>query len=142
VSLLLGFGTYMAQVAEVTIAKDGTVKVPRIVCAVDCGIVVNPDTVKAQVQGGIVYGLSAALYGQITLKEGRVEQSNFDNYQALRIDEMPRVEAHIVPSREAPGGIGEPSTSGIAPAVINAVFAATGQRLRQLPIDPDRLKGA
>ena len=142
VSLLLGFGTYMAQVAEVTIAKDGTVKVPRIVCAVDCGIVVNPDTVKAQVQGGIVYGLSAALYGQITLKDGRVEQSNFDNYQALRIDEMPRVEVHIVPSREAPGGIGEPSTSGIAPAVVNAVFAATGQRLRQLPIDPDRLKGA
>ncbi|GLK84548.1 xanthine dehydrogenase family protein molybdopterin-binding subunit [Ancylobacter defluvii] len=142
VSLLLGFGTYMAQVAEVEIGKDGAVKVSRIVCAVDCGVVINPDTVKAQVQGGIVYGLSAALYGQITLKDGRVEQSNFDSYQALRIEEMPAIEVHIVESREAPGGIGEPSTSGVAPAVVNAVFAATGQRLRQLPIDPDRLKGA
>ncbi|MBS7541671.1 xanthine dehydrogenase family protein molybdopterin-binding subunit [Ancylobacter oerskovii] len=142
VSLLFGFGTYMAQVAEVEIGKDGAVKVPRIVCVVDCGVVINPDTIKAQVQGGIVYGLTAALYGEITLKDGRVEQSNFDSYQALRIEEMPQIEVHIVESREAPGGLGEPSTAGVAPAVVNAVFAATGQRLRQLPIDPDRLKGA
>ncbi|GAB4067645.1 xanthine dehydrogenase family protein molybdopterin-binding subunit [Ancylobacter sonchi] len=142
IAVLFGFGTYMAQVADVEIGKDGAVKVRRIVCSVDCGVVVNPDTVKAQVQGGIVYGLSAALYGQITLKDGRVEQSNFDNYQALRIEEMPEIEVHIVDSREAPGGMGEPSTAGVAPAVVNAIFAATGQRLRQLPIDPDRLKGA
>ncbi|HTJ02686.1 MAG TPA: xanthine dehydrogenase family protein molybdopterin-binding subunit [Methylovirgula sp.] len=139
VALIFGFGTYIAQVAEVAVDKDGTVSVKRVVCAVDCGTVVNPDTVKAQVEGGIIYGLTAALYGEITLKNGRVEQSNFDNYQALRINEAPEIEVHIVDSHEAPGGMGEPSTSAIMPAVVNAVYAATGKRLRKLPIDSAQL---
>jgi isoquinoline 1-oxidoreductase beta subunit len=142
VSVLFGFGTYLAQVADVTVADDGKVRVDKVVCAVDCGVVINPDTVVAQIQGGIVYGLTAALYGEITLAKGRVEQSNFDDYPALRIDEMPTVEVHIVRSQEAPGGMGEPGTSAIAPAVANAIFAATGKRLRKLPVDPALLKRA
>jgi isoquinoline 1-oxidoreductase beta subunit len=110
-----------------------------VVCTVDCGMVVNPDTVKAQVEGGIIYGLTAALYGEITLKNGRVEQSNFDNYQALRINEAPKIEVYIVDSQEKPGGMGEPATSAIMPAVVNAVYAATGKRLRKLPIDASQL---
>jgi isoquinoline 1-oxidoreductase subunit beta len=140
IALLHGFGTYLAQVAEVTVAPDGKVRINRVVCAVDAGIIVNPDTVKAQIEGGIMFGLTAALYGQVTLKRGRVEQSNFDSYQMLRIDEAPAVEVHIVESKEEPGGIGEPGTSGIAPAVANAIFAATGKRLRKLPIDPETLR--
>ena len=132
----------MAQVAEVDVAQDGEVRVRRVVCAVDCGTVVNPDTVEAQVQGAIIFGITAALYGEITLKNGRVEQGNFDTYQILRIDEAPKVEVHIVQSREAPGGIGEPGTATIAPAVVNAIFAATGKRLRKLPIDTAQLKAA
>jgi isoquinoline 1-oxidoreductase beta subunit len=139
-SLLLGFGTYMAQVAEVAVDKQGQVRVKRVVCAVDCGTTVNPDTVKAQIEGGIMYGLSAALTGEITIKDGRVEQGNFDSYTVLRIDEAPAVEVYRVESGEAPGGMGEPATSGIAPAVVNAVFAATGKRLRKLPIDATQLK--
>jgi isoquinoline 1-oxidoreductase beta subunit len=142
VSLLFGFGTYMAQVAEVSVAADGSVRVHRVVCAVDAGTIVNPDTVTAQVEGGIVYGLSAALYGEITFKDGRVEQGNFDSYPVLRIDEAPVVETHIVASSADPGGMGEPSTAGIAPAVANAVFAATGTRLRKLPLKPSGLKRA
>ena len=142
VSVIVGFGSYVAQVAEVAVAEDGSVRVERVVCAVDCGTVVNPDTVTAQMQGGIMYGLTAALYGEITLKDGRVEQGNFDTYQILRIDEAPKVEVHIVPSDAAPGGIGEPGTATIAPAVVNAVFAATGKRLRKLPIDTGQLKSA
>jgi isoquinoline 1-oxidoreductase subunit beta len=134
------FGTYMAQVAEVAVSPDGEVTVKRVVCAVDCGIVVNPDTVEAQVQSAIVYGLSAALWGEITLKDGRVEQSNFNNYRALRINEMPAVEVHIVRNGEAPGGMGEPGTCALPPAVTNAIFAATGVRLRKLPIDASKLK--
>jgi isoquinoline 1-oxidoreductase beta subunit len=134
------FGSFMAQVAEIDVAKDGGVKVKRITCAVDCGIAINPNTIEAQVQSAIVYGLSAALYGQITLKDGRVEQSNFHDYQALRINEMPAIEVHIVQSSEAPGGMGEPGTSALPPAVINAIFAATGVRLRKLPIDTSKLK--
>ena len=134
------FGTYMAQVAEVDVAKDGSVKVKRIICAVDCGIAINPNTIEAQVQSAIVYGLSAALYDQITLKDGRVEQSNFHDYQALRINEIPVIEVHIVKSNEAPGGMGEPGTSALPPAVTNAIFAATGVRLRKLPIDTSKLK--
>ncbi len=122
--------------------KDGRVRVERVVCAVDCGTVVNPDTVAAQMQGGIIYGLTAALYGEITIKDGRVEQGNFDSYQSLRIDEAPKIEVYIVPSGEAPGGIGEPGTAAIAPAVVNAIFAATGKRLRKLPIDTGQLKSA
>ena len=127
------FGTYVAQVAEVTVAPNGKVKVDRIVCAVDCGTPINPDVITAQMEGGIGFGLGAALYGAITLKDGQVEQTNFDAYQVLRIDEMPKVEVHIVPSPEAPTGVGEPGVAPVGPAVANAVFAATGKRLRVLP---------
>ena len=130
----------MAQVAEVEVSRTGAVRVRRVVCAVDCGTVVNPDTVRAQIQSAIMFGITAALYGNITLKDGRVEQSNFDTYQILRIDEAPAIEVHIVQSREPPGGMGEAGTSAIVPAVTNAVFAATGKRLRKLPIDPTELK--
>jgi len=142
VSVIFGFGAYVAQVAEVSVDKDGQVHVQRVVCAVDCGQMVNPDTVTAQMEGGLIYGLTAALHGEITLKNGRVEQSNFDTYQAVRIDEAPAIEVHLIDSREAPGGVGEPSTSTIAPAVINAIYAATGKRLRKLPINPEELKPA
>src|SRR5215469_1375966 len=142
VSLVHGFGTYIAQVAEVSVDKDGQVKTHRVVAAVDCGHTINPDTIKAQIEGGIMYGLTAVLYGDITIKDGGVEQSNFDSYQALRMDEAPEVEVHIVESSEAPGGIGEPGTAALAPAIVNAVFAATGKRLRRLPIDPSALKSS
>ncbi|MBI3450145.1 MAG: xanthine dehydrogenase family protein molybdopterin-binding subunit [Acidobacteria bacterium] len=128
------FGSYVAQVAEVSVADDGTIRVHRVVCAVDCGRVVNPDTVAAQMEGGIVFGLSAALYGEITLDKGRVQQRNFDEYPVLRMDAMPEVEVHIVPSDEEPSGVGEPAVPVIAPAVANALFAATGRRLRRLPL--------
>jgi isoquinoline 1-oxidoreductase beta subunit len=140
VSVQFAFATYMAQVAEVEVAKDGAVRVRRVVCAVDCGTVVNPDTVRAQIEGAIIFGITAALYGEITLKGGRVEQSNFDTYQVLRMNEAPAIEVHIVQSFEPPGGMGEPGTSAIAPAVTNAIFAATGKRLRKLPIDTTALK--
>jgi isoquinoline 1-oxidoreductase subunit beta len=140
VSVQFAFRNYMAQVAEVEVSKDGAVRVRRVVCAVDCGTVINPDTVRAQIQGAIMFGITAALHGEITLKNGRVEQSNFDTYQILRINEAPAVEAHIVPSSEPPGGMGEPGTSAIVPAVINAIFAATGKRLRKLPIESAALK--
>jgi isoquinoline 1-oxidoreductase subunit beta len=140
VSVQFAFATYMAQVAEVEVSKDGAVRVRRVVCAVDCGIVVNPDTVRAQMQSAIMFGITAALYGEITLKNGRVEQSNFDNYQILRINEAPEVEVHIVQSQEPPGGMGEAGTSLIVPAVANAIFAATGKRLRKLPVDSAMLK--
>jgi isoquinoline 1-oxidoreductase beta subunit len=128
------------RVAEVDVAKDGSVKVKRITCALDCGIAINPNTIEAQVQSAIVYGLSAALYDQITLKDGRVEQSNFHDYPAPRINEIPVIEVHIVKSSEAPGGMGEPGTSALPPAVTNAIFAATGVRLRKLPVDASKLK--
>ena len=140
VALQFVFGTYMAQVAEVEVAKDGAVRVRRVVCAVDCGTVVNPDTVRAQIQGAVMFGITAALYGEITLKDGRVEQSNFDSYQILRINEAPAVEVHIVQNAETPGGMGEAGTSAIVPAVANAIFAATGKRLRKMPVDQTALK--
>jgi isoquinoline 1-oxidoreductase subunit beta len=140
ISLQHAFETYMAQVAEVEVLRNGAVRVRRVVCAVDCGTVVNPDTVRAQIQSAIIFGITAALYGNITLKDGRVEQTNFDTYQILRIDEAPVIDVHIVQSREPPGGMGEAGTSAIVPAVTNAVFAATGKRLRKLPIDPAELK--
>jgi len=140
VSLQLAFATYMAHVAEVEVAKNGAVRVRRVVCAVDCGTVVNPDTVRAQVEGAVIFGISAALYGEITLKNGRVEQANFDTYKPLRMDEVPAIEVHIVPSREPPGGMGECGTSAIVPAVANAIFAATGTRLRKMPVDAAALK--
>jgi len=140
VSVQFAFATYMAQVAEVEVARDGAVRVRRVVCAVDCGTVVNPDTVQAQIQSAIMFGATAALYGAITLKDGRVEQSNFHDYRVLRMNEAPAVEVHIVRSSEPPGGMGEAGTSCIVPAVTNAVFAATGKRLRKLPIDGSALK--
>jgi isoquinoline 1-oxidoreductase beta subunit len=128
------FNSFVAQVVEVKMNKDGTFKVARVVCAVDCGVAVNPDVIKAQMEGGIGFALSAALYGEITLKDGRVEQSNFHDYRPLRIDEMPQVDVFIVPSGEKPTGVGEPGVPPVAPAVANALFAATGQRLRNLPL--------
>jgi isoquinoline 1-oxidoreductase beta subunit len=140
VSLQFVFATYMAHVAEVEVSIDGDVRVRRVVCAVDCGTVVNPDTVRAQIESGIMFGITAALYGEITLKGGRVEQNNFDSYQMLRMNEAPTVEVHIVSSSEPPGGMGEAGTSAIVPAVANAIFAATGKRLRKMPVDARLLK--
>jgi isoquinoline 1-oxidoreductase beta subunit len=140
VSLQHAFATYMAQIAEVEVSKDGAVRVRRVVCAVDCGTAVNPDTVRAQVMSAIVFGITAALHGEITLKNGRVQQANFDSYQMLRMNEAPAVEVHIIASSEPPGGMGECGTSCIVPAVANAVFAATGNRLRRMPVDPAMLR--
>ena len=133
VSVVNNIGSHTVQIAEVSVEK-GIVKVHRVVCAVDCGAVVNPAGVAQQIASGIAFGLSAALKGGVTIKNGRVEQGNFDQYDVVRMDEMPQVEVHIVHSQAAPGGIGEASTPGIAPAVCNAIFAATGKRIRQLPI--------
>jgi isoquinoline 1-oxidoreductase beta subunit len=127
-------GSYLSQIAEVEVSKEGEVRVRRVVCAVDCGQIVNPDTIVAQIEGGIIFGISAALWGEITLKNGRVEQNNFNDYRVLRINETPLIEVHLVKSTEAPGGIGEPGTIGIAPAMVNAIFALTGKRIRKLPI--------
>ena len=134
IALLHAFGSYIAQVAEVVVSKQGEVRVPRVVCAVDCGVIVNPDTVKAQMESGIIFGISGALWGEITFKDGRVEQHNFNDYRVLRINEAPVIEVHLVQSSEAPGGIGEPGTSAVMPAVANAIFAATGKRIRRLPV--------
>lgn len=142
IAVAQSFGSYVAEVAEISVGKDGKVKVHRVVGAVDCGMIVNPEIIKRQVESAIVFGLSAALYGKISFKDGKVEQSNFHDYPMLRIDEMPKVEVHIVASDEKPGGIGEPGLPPIAPAVTNAVFAATGKRLRKLPIDAGELKQA
>lgn len=140
VALQFVFGSYMAHVAEIEVASDGAVRVRRVVCAVDCGTVVNPDTVRAQIESGVMFGITAALHGEITLENGRVAQANFDSYPILRIDEAPRVEAHIIESTETPGGLGEAGTSLIVPAVANAIFAATGKRLRKMPVDRAALK--
>jgi isoquinoline 1-oxidoreductase beta subunit len=134
IAVVFSFGSWCAEVAEVSVAADGTPKVHRVVAAIDCGMTVNPDIVKRQVESAIVYGLTAALYGKISFKDGRVEQSNFHDYRMLRMNEMPKVEVHIVPSKEAPGGVGEPGTPPVAPAVANAIFAATGKRIRKLPL--------
>jgi len=127
------FKTFVAQVAEVSVDDRGQVRVDRVVCAVDCGTPINPDVIAAQMEGGIGFGISAALYGAITLKDGRVEQSNFNDYRVLRMNEMPKVEVHIVPSTEAPTGVGEPGVAPVGPAVANAIFAATGRRVRIFP---------
>ncbi|SAK85450.1 aldehyde oxidase [Caballeronia fortuita] len=134
VSVMHAFGSFFAMVADVTVDKNGAVGVDRVVCAVDCGMVVNPNTVEAQVQGGIIFGITAALYGEITIRNGRVEQTNFTDYRMLRINETPPIEVHLVQSTEAPGGIGEPGTAALAPAITNAIYSATGKRLRQLPV--------
>jgi isoquinoline 1-oxidoreductase beta subunit len=130
------FGTIVAEIAEVSLRDTGGVRVHRITCVVDCGQVINPDTVEAQMEGGIVYGLSAALYGKVSIEKGRAVQSNFHDYRVLRLPEMPQIDTYIVPSQEPPGGVGEPSTPPIAPAVCNALRALTGKPIRSLPIEP------
>ena len=134
IALCIGFGTFVAQVVEVSVDKDGAVNPTHVWCAVDCGIEINPDTIRAQMESGIIFGLSAALYGEITIKDGRVEQTNFGDYRVLRIHEAPQIDVALVKSLEAPGGIGEPGTSCVMPALTNAIFAATGKRIRKLPV--------
>jgi CO/xanthine dehydrogenase Mo-binding subunit len=131
------FGSYVAQVAEVSIQeKEGAIKVHRVVCAVDCGPVLNPAIITAQIRGAIIMGLSAALRERVEFAKGRVASTNFDNYELLRMNEIPEIEVHIVPSKEEMGGIGEPGLPPIAPAVANAVFKASGIRVRRLPMQP------
>lgn len=142
VSVFSAFGSHLATVAQVSVNGAGQVRAERIVCAVDTGLVINPDVVKAQIEGGVIYGLSAALYGRITVDKGRVQQHNFDTYPVVRMNEAPRIEVHIIESGAEPGGVGEPGTSGVIAAVANAVYAATGKRLRSLPVDPAELRSA
>jgi isoquinoline 1-oxidoreductase beta subunit len=134
VSVMHAFGSFLSMVVDVTVNGDGEVAVNRVVCAVDCGMVVNPNTIEAQIQGGVIFAITAALYSEITIKDGRVEQSNFTDYRILRIDQTPAIDVHIIRSTEAPGGIGEPGTAALSPALTNAIYAATGKRLRQLPV--------
>jgi isoquinoline 1-oxidoreductase beta subunit len=134
VAIASSFGSFVAQVAEVSVDANGKPRVQRVVAAVDCGATVNPEVIRRQVEGAIAYGLSAALFEKITIRNGRIEQTNFDSYPMLRMTEMPKVEVHIVPSTEAPGGIGEPGLPAASPAVVNALFAATGRRVRTLPV--------
>ena len=142
IALHKSFGSFIAHVAEVSVSSAGEVRVLKVVCAIDCGRVVNPNTIAAQMEGGIVFGLTAVLYGAITLKDGRVQQSNFNDYQMLAMNETPEVEVHIVSSQEPPTGVGEPGVPPIAPAVGNAIFALTGKRIRRLPIRAEELKKA
>jgi len=132
--------THVAYVAEVAVDEDGKVRVQRVVAAVDCGEVINPDNVAAQIEGGIVFGLTAALKAEATLKDGRIQQSNFHDYPILQFNEMPLVEVHIVESDQRPSGMGEMGVPPIAPAVANAIFAATGKRIRHIPVKPEDLK--
>jgi isoquinoline 1-oxidoreductase subunit beta len=134
------FGSFVAHVVEVTVSPDGKVRSERVVCAIDCGPVVNPDSIRAQMEGCIAFGLTAALYGEITFEDGRVKQRNFHDYPILRMNEMPAVEVHIVKTTDKMGGVGEPGVPPVAPALANAIFAATGVRLRRLPIRPEDLK--
>jgi isoquinoline 1-oxidoreductase beta subunit len=134
IAVYYSFGSWVAQVAEVSVAADNTLQVHRVVCAIDCGTTINPDTVRAQMEGSIALGLSAALHEEIRIEEGRVQQATFADYPILTMAEMPDIDIHIVDSIEPPGGVGEPGVPPTAPAVANAVFAATGQRLRSLPL--------
>jgi isoquinoline 1-oxidoreductase beta subunit len=131
----VSFGSFIATVIEVAVDDYGEVHLQKVVSAVDTGILVNPDTVVAQLQGGLIFGLTAAFYGEITIDKGRVQQSNFHDYRMLRIDQVPHIEVHLIESGEAPGGIGETGTTAAPPALGNAIFAATGVRLRRMPID-------
>ncbi len=140
-ALMHAFGTYLAEVAHVHVSEAGEVQVKRVVCAIDCGQPVNPDTIVAQMESGIVFGLTAGLWGEITLADGRVQQSNFHDYRLMRMNEVPRIDVHVVPSTAHPGGVGEPGTSASFPALANAVYAATGKRVRTLPIG-DQLRPA
>jgi CO/xanthine dehydrogenase Mo-binding subunit len=142
IAVAFSYGSYAAHVIEASVAADGVVRVHRVVCAIDCGIAVNPDQVKAQMEGGAVYALTAALYGKITVERGAVQQSNFHDYPMMRINEMPVVETFILDSGAAPGGLGEPGVPPVAPALCNAIFALTGKRVRTLPIRPEELKKA
>jgi isoquinoline 1-oxidoreductase subunit beta len=134
VSVMHAFGTFLAMVVDITVNDQGEVKVDRVVSAVDCGLTVNPNTVIAQIEGGIIFGLTAVLHNEITIKHGRVEQNNFSDYRIMRINEAPAIDVHLIKSAEAPGGIGEPGTAAIGAALANAVFSATGKRIRKLPI--------
>lgn len=135
IAAVFSFASYAAEVAEVEVSSNGEINVKRVVCAIDCGSVVNPDTIKAQVEGAVIFGLTAALKGPITVKNGQVEQSNFHDYPLLRLVETPKIEVYIVDSHDAPGGVGEPGVPPLAPAVANAIFAATGKRIRRMPLD-------
>ena len=141
IALMHAFGSYVAQVAHVEVDGAGEVHVKRVVCAIDCGLPVNPNTIAAQMESGIVFGLTAALWGQITIADGKVQQSNFHDYRLMRMNETPVIDVHIVPSTERPGGVGEPGTSVAIPALVNAVYAATGKRIRTLPVG-DQLRRA
>jgi isoquinoline 1-oxidoreductase beta subunit len=134
VALHEAFGSVVAQVAEVSVAADGRIRVDRVVCVIDCGLAVNPNLIRQQMESGVAFGLSAALYGEIVIEKGQVQQGNFNDYRVLRIDECPRVETDVIASTAHPEGVGEPGVPPIAPAVGNALFAATGQRLRSLPL--------
>ena len=134
------FGTYVAEVVEASLNKDGTPRVHRVVCAVDCGATVNPGIIRRQIQSAVIFGLSAALHGEITLQDGHVQQKNFDDYPVVRMNEAPFIEVHILPSTEKPGGIGEPGTPPLAPALANALFALTGKRVRKLPLKAEAFK--
>jgi isoquinoline 1-oxidoreductase beta subunit len=134
IALVNAFGSIVAEVAEVSLTPERGIRVHRVTCAADCGIVVNPDIIAAQIEGGVVFGLSAALWGNVTVSRGRITQGNFDTYRLLRLPEMPVVDVHLVPRTDEPGGAGELGVPPIAPAVANALFALTGQRLRHLPL--------
>jgi isoquinoline 1-oxidoreductase beta subunit len=133
IALMSGYDTFMAQVAEVSV-EGGKLKVHRIVCVVDCGRIVNPGIVESQAEGSIIFGLTAALFGEVNIDGGKVKEQNFDSYRVLRIHEVPKIEVHLIESDDKPGGMGEPATALVAPAVCNAIYAATGRRLRSLPI--------
>ena len=140
ISQVMGYGSYVAGVAEVSVSPEGVLKVHKITAATDPGYVVNPAQVERQIAGSFVYGLSAALYGEITVKDGAVEQTNFDSYNVMRMDEMPKVESALVPSGGFWGGVGEPTIAVAAPAVLNGIYKATGKRVRELPLMHQELK--
>jgi len=137
IACLEAFSTYAAEVVEISLDKDGTVNVHRVVCAMDCGRVINPASAEAQVTGAVVYGITAALKTEITIDRGRVVQTNFGDNPMLRMNESPKIEVHFVPSEETPTGLGEPAVPPVAPAIANAIFAATGKRIRHMPIKPE-----
>ena len=139
ISVQPAFGSFIATVVEAEVDEKGEVRLRRVTSAVDTGIAVNPDTIEAQLQGGLIFGLTAALCSEVTIEKGRVQQSNFNDYRMLRIDEVPPIEVHVIKSGEAPGGIGETGTTAGPPALRNAIYAATGVALRRLPIDRDLL---
>jgi isoquinoline 1-oxidoreductase beta subunit len=141
IALMEGYDTYMAQVAEISV-KDGVPVVHKVTAVADLGRMVNPDTVEAQIQSSIIFGMTAALYGEINIDKGRVQQTNFDRYQLVRMNEAPEISITLVPSNEKPGGIGEPATALIGPAVANALFAATGKRVRRMPFTAENIKTA